>query len=240
MSTHYCPFPECRRAYQSNRALRDHISSMRNAIHDEAHPRDSPHFSQPIRRSRPKSTPSEKRHNLLEKYRRYNEVRRNPKVDYLQEAIKDFKLDWEQEACALKTPHWETGWSILKKLLRPGTITSVEPSFSSSKLFTIPPTFEHVLADLRHAGKENKFTLIDSRTSKPGISSHEIERLLECITAVEQKTFEPSMIHYSMRDMDASPDGLLKCLPEKLDPEMLTSSNPKRIIGKHIHVGANF
>lgn len=126
----------------------------------------------------------------------------------------------------MKTPHWKLGLGLLNQLLVPTVEwTAVEPHTDISILFETPPTIEHLIEDLHNAEKKRKLKLIDSRSSKPdGISQHSAKNLLECISAIENKTFNAQEVHYSMTDMAASPLGLEGCIPKPVPQHVLSVS----------------
>ena len=103
--------------------------------------------------------------------------------------------------------------------------TAIEPYTDISILFETLPTVEHLVEDVQHAEKKRKLKLIDSRSSKPdGISQHSAKNLLKCISAIEDKTFNAQEVHYSMRDMMASPLGLETCVPKPVPQHLLSVS----------------
>ena len=140
----------------------------------------------------------------------------------------------------MKTPHWKLGLGLLNHLLVPNVEwTVVEPHTDISILFETPPTIEHLIEDLYHAEKKRNLKLIDSRSSKPdGISQHSAKNLLECISAIENKTFDARKVHYSMTDMAASPLGLEACIPKPLPQPLLSVSTiiPKGLQNLVMHL----
>jgi hypothetical protein len=132
--------------------------------------------------------------------------------------------EWVNEACSLKTPYWDVGLKLLNHLLDPAvTWTAVEPK--TDAVFETPPTVEHLIKDLYHAEQKRRFKLIDSRSIKPdGISQHSVKNLLDCISSVEAKTFDARGVHYTMKEVAASPKGLGACIPKPIPERLLSVS----------------
>lgn len=118
------------------------------------------------------------------------------------------------------------GLKLLNHLLDPAVKwTPVEPYDDLAALFENPPTVDLLIADLQHADRSRKLKLIDSRSFKPdGISQHSAENLLKCIESIEKRTFDAHSVHYSMRDMPASPAGLGTCGAKPIPQSRLTTS----------------
>src|SRR5438046_1349853 len=142
------------------------------------------------------------------------------------EEVKKFKGGWLNEAWSLKTPHWKEALMVLNHLLDQAVNwTPVQP-YTASAFFEHPPTVDCLVNDLENAWRKRKLTLIDSRSLKPdGISQHSTQNLLDCISSIENKTFDAQSVRYTMGDRAASPTGLEACGPKPITQNLLTASD---------------